>query len=609
MPVTAEAIPGHLLIVDDNLVNLQVLFRTLRGAGHHVIPAQDAESTFVRLRHQIPDLILLDIMMPDVDGFELYRRLREYPPTAEVPVIFISALDDNEAIVRALRLGAVDYIAKPFRPEEVLARVGRQLELSRLQRELLRELEERTLLERSLREAKEQAEAANRAKSAFLANMSHELRTPLNAILGFAQILARDPLLNEPQREHARSIHKGGDYLLTLINDILDLSKIEAGRFELFPAEWGCGGFFREIVQMFRIRAQGKGVEFREESLSPLPDTLFGDEKRLRQVVINLLGNAVKFTEHGTVTLRTGFAHGKLLIEVADTGIGISEEELSAIFEPFRQSGSGHLKLQGTGLGLTITMRLLEVMEGTLSVTSTLGQGSTFRAEIPMQVVRGASAEPQYEREVIGYCRSAGEGAFHLLIVDDNGDNRQVLRLLLESLAFRVSEAEDGDCCLEQVAATQFDLILMDLRMPRMDGLTATRALRSQGVDTPIVALTAAAYSEDHAATRQAGCNAHLNKPVQLEELLQTLADLLPLKLNYQPLNSGDGEQPALEPLTPEQRERFVYLAKRGDILGLGRFAEELNDAPNFSQQLATLVRQFEIEQIIRLAKGMEEWE
>lgn len=410
---------GTILIIDDNLANLQVLFTTLKQANYHVVPAQDANSTFTRLRHFTPDLILLDIIMPDVDGFELYRRLREHPPTAATPIIFISALADSEAIVRGFKLGAVDYVSKPFRAEEVLARVGKQLALQRLHHELEennarleQELLERQRLEESLRQAKEQAEAANRAKSAFIANMNHELRTPLNAILGFAQILENDPSLSEKHRHNVQNIRSGGDYLLTLINDILDLAKIEAGRFELFPQTWKTASFFLSLGELFRIRAQQKGIFFDYQSTTALPAVLSCDDKRLRQVLMNLLGNAVKFTERGGVTLRSTYLDGQLVLEVTDTGIGIPAAQTDKIFQPFSQVGDTAYKQPGTGLGLSISHRLVTAMGGQLRLESKPGEGSTFRVQIPAEAVSTLTeVDTQTDPvKISGYQRSPGLG-------------------------------------------------------------------------------------------------------------------------------------------------------------------------------------------------------
>jgi PAS domain S-box-containing protein len=460
-----------------------------------------------------------------------------------------------------------------------------------------------------LHRAREAAEVANRAKSAFIANMSHELRTPLNAVLGFAQILQQDPSLGDHQRDHVQRIQRGGEYLLTLINDILDLAKIEAGRFELFAEVWDTRGVFQELSYMFRIRTEPKNIVFQHEQVTPLPHTLYSDDKRLRQVLINLLGNAVKFTEHGGVTLRTGYEMGKLWLEVVDSGVGIASVDLEKIFEPFQQTGTERYKVQGTGLGLAITYRLVQAMGGTLRVDSTLGQGSVFRVEIPAEVVSTTieAHSPVEQPAVLGYRRLGDGGPLRVLEVDDLADNRMVVRYLLEPLGFQVEEAENGQRCLDLVPNYQPDVIFMDLRMPQMDGLQVTRALRAQGFQMPIIALSASTFAEDRTASFEAGCAAHLAKPVRLSELLETLAQWLPLEWEYAASPPLIEEESVLETLSAEQVAEFLRLTEIGDVIGLEEFAGRLETcSPQFAKQLGGLVKAFQLDKIDELAKAYQ---
>jgi len=475
----------------------------------------------------------------------------------------------------------------------------------------------RKLAELALVQAREAAEAANRAKSAFLANMSHELRTPLNAVLGFAQILGNDAALTAKQREQAQSIRRGGEYLLTLINDILDLAKIEAGRFELMPATWDTQSFFQEIEHMLRIRADQKELVFHHVSLGELPHILYCDDKRLRQILINLLGNAIKFTERGTVTLSSAYADGHLQLLIEDSGIGIAPADLAKIFDPFQQTGDDRYKIQGTGLGLAISRRLVEAMGGQLTVSSRLGEGSVFRVEIPATPV-SMSGESQTVQpaNVTGYRRSSSNlevGPLRILITDDMADNRAVLRGLLEPLGFSVAEANSGEDCLQQAANWRPDLILMDLRMPGIDGLETTRRLRAspECQHLPVIAISAATFIEDREASQAAGCNAHLSKPIQGDALLEALTAYLPLQWEYAALASPAALSPLDDSaqLPPEQIAEFLYLVKRGDITGLQTFAEKLQqqgDCPIFAAKLDELARNFNVKEIRRLAKSYE---
>jgi signal transduction histidine kinase len=415
-------------------------------------------------------------------------------------------------------------------------------------RRLTLEVEQRRHAEAALRDAKEAAEQANRAKSMFLANMSHELRTPLNAVLGFVQLLEWQGALSDWQRRSIQSIRRGGQQLLSLINDVLEMAKIEANRFEPHPVLWDSAELAQELTGLFQARAEQKDLDFRIEYATPLPRALFCDLKCLRQILVNLLDNAIKFTERGEVILRLAFQDDVLRAEVADTGMGIPAERLDDIFEPFRQAGDAQARAQGVGLGLAITRELATRLGGALTVESALSRGSTFRLRIPAQaasppLAAGAAESPV--PPIHGYRRTQGDGPLRLLIVDDETPNRAILRNLAEPLGFMVEEARNGRECLEKAPVWRPDLILMDLRMPEMDGLEAARALRDLPAfrQTPLVAITAAAFAEDREQALAAGCNAHLAKPVLLDTLLETLGTWLPLQWLY------DDTSPAMQPL------------------------------------------------------------
>ncbi len=380
-----------------------------------------------------------------------------------------------------------------------------------------------------LRRARDAAEAANQAKTAFLANMSHELRTPLNAMLGYAQVLDAELRPDDPNRRYADSIRRGGDHLLALINDILDLAKIEDGRIVLKPTAWSPGTFFQELIDLFQGRAEEKGLGMGLNMTGDMPGALRCDLKRLRQILVNLLGNAIKFTPEGRVSLKAGFAEGQLRVQVTDTGIGIAPEHLQRIFERFEQVGSEKYMTQGSGLGLTISRRLAEMMGGILGAESIPGKGSTFYLAIPVETVpteeiasSGGKPPAVPRRE-----RAPAAGGGHVLVVDDVELNRRLLADLLAPCGFTVEEAEDGRRCIEQVRRHPPDIILMDMRMPEMDGLTATRELRELGIQVPIVMLSASAFDADRQASLDGGCQAFLSKPIAADALIETLARVL----------------------------------------------------------------------------------
>jgi signal transduction histidine kinase/CheY-like chemotaxis protein len=410
---------------------------------------------------------------------------------------------------------------------------SREEELERHRDHLEELVLERT---RELRLAKERAEVANHAKSDFLSRMSHELRTPLNAILGFAQILLVDEHLSERQRRGLSTIHTSGEHLLQLIVDILDLARIEAGKTELHPGAVNLGDLMHGVADIIRIKAQQKGLTF-ALSLDPgAAQTVGADETRLRQILINLLGNAVKFTDRGQITLalRSGSPDAgratRLRFEVADTGVGIRGDDAQRIFEPFEQAGAAAQRAGGTGLGLAISQQLVRLMGGELRVDSVSGQGSTFWFELTAPILEPTLAvKAPARRPVAGY---EGERR-RVLVVDDVADNRAMLNALLGALGFDVETAACGQDALECVPVVQPDLILMDIQMPAMDGLETMRRLRQQGVAQPIIAVSANTAREDSARALAAGANAFLSKPIHRDALLDALGTQLGLNWIY----------------------------------------------------------------------------
>ena len=385
--------------------------------------------------------------------------------------------------------------------------------------------------------AKERAEVANRAKSEFLANMSHELRTPLNSVLGYAQLLRREKALSERQLHGLDTIEQSGRHLLTLINDILDLSRIEAGKLELFPGLVHLPAFLRVVADIMRVKAEQKDLLFDYSASPDLPRAVSVDENRLRQVLLNLLGNAVKFTDRGTVSLSVhlrgiddGQAH--IRFEVRDTGIGMEAQQVARLFQPFGQIGTLARRTGGTGLGLVISRQLVRSMGGEIDFESVPGKGSTFWFELDVALVdEQAQAEQPRERVVTGY-----EGPRKkVLIVDDMAANRSLIADFLRSLDFSLGEAEDGMTGIERARATKPDLILMDSVMPVMNGLEATRRLRAEPAlqSIPIITISASASPVDRQRSLAAGVDDFLNKPIDFHELLEKIGSLLQLRWTY----------------------------------------------------------------------------
>ncbi|MGB8644703.1 MAG: ATP-binding protein [Anaerolineae bacterium] len=514
------------------------------------------------------------------------------------------------------------------------------VENARLYTEAEHELAERTRAQqvaeeaqRVAEESRAAAEAANRAKSTFLANMSHELRTPLNAILGFTELLARDGSLTSGQRENLGIVSRSGEHLLALINDVLEMSKIEAGRIELNPTEFDLHHLLQGLEEMFRLRATGSGLRLTMERSAETPRYVRADEGKLRQVLINLLGNAVKFTSQGQVTLRIRCLNASsapwalsLEFEVEDTGIGIAGENLEAIFEAFVQTAGGPKAQEGTGLGLAISRQYVQMMGGELQVSSEVGKGSRFWFSIPV----GPSAESKIKdtrpasHQVVALASDQpmpDGGQYRLLVVEDIQANRQLLVNLLQPLGFEVRQAVDGLEAIEVWKAWQPHLIWMDMRMPVLDGHEATRRIRAeaarQGGQPIIVALTASAFAEERAQILAEGCDDFVSKPFREAEIFETLTRQLGVRFVYQDtvtavrneepdLQARDRDRAALVDALVDQPADWLkelhQATIEGDIDRMAMLVEQIRGrAPVLAGRLDEFIFGFEHKRILEL--------
>ncbi len=655
---------AEILVVDDIPTNLKLLANILRARGYRVRPAASGQLALRSVDLKSPDLVLLDVKMPDMDGYEVCRALKSDSTNADVPVIFISALDETRDKVRGFEAGGVDFITKPFQAEEVLARVGTHLSLRRLHQQLarqnaqlkkesaerlkteqeLRELNdfnrkifeaaaigvlayngrsgrcvmanqaaakivsasveqmlaqnfrriaswqamgmlpvveqvidtgieqdkelhfvtsfgrevwlechanrflshgephllmllhdmtEKKSFQEALKQAKEAAEAANRAKSEFLANMSHEIRTPLNAVIGFSNLLS-SAVNDSKQKSYIKSIQTAGENLLRLINDILDLSKIESGKFELSYSTTDLRSLINEVEQIFSHQASQKNIQLITDINPEFPIALFLDEIRLRQVLINLVGNAVKFTEKGYIKITISEANKRetdntldIDISVEDTGIGITDHDIALIFESFRQqAGQSSAKFGGTGLGLTICKRLVEMMGGSISVKSVSGQGSTFVVRIRDVAISNkkvVKVEEKQDLETMEFEKAI------VLVVDDVESNRELLNEVLSKVNLDVLTAVNGKEALTIAGKYRPDLILMDLWMPVMDGIEATMRLKmdSRTKTIPIIAVSAFPASDQESLVLEKEFDGFLAKPFRPSQLFFELSKYL----------------------------------------------------------------------------------
>jgi two-component system sensor histidine kinase/response regulator len=484
----------------------------------------------------------------------------------------------------------------------IVSQTGTQLSIAVQQSELFQHIRTASL---ELAAAKEVAETASKAKSVFLANMSHELRTPMNAILGFAQLLDQDDALPKTQREYTQTILRSGEHLLGLINSVLDLSKIEAGRVDIAANEVRLSEFLQGVHAMLAQQAQRQQITLTLAMGDALPTKIRTDDGKLRQVLINLLGNAIKFTTEGGVTLRVfpasaprsalgkaqSLAQTTLIFEVIDTGPGITPREQYRIFEAFEQTRTGQSVVDGTGLGLTISSRFVEMLGGNMMLCSTLGEGSTFRVSLPVEVVTEIAPVIQgnspAREKVVGLL--PGQRHYSILIADDNRLNRQIAMEMLSPLGFELWEAENGAEALSQWEIHQPDLILMDIRMPIMDGYDATEAIRTQAQaldptrSVKIIAVTAAVLDQEPEKAIAAGCDDFLSKPVQLNQLIEKVGQHLGLAYRFDVLTAA----PTPETTTAILQPQNLLVMSDSWIRSLHRTAVLCND-----QDMETLIKQ-----------------
>lgn len=635
-----------LLIVEDSATQAEMLKYVLEEKGFEVLIASNGKKALEVLNDRIPDLIISDVVMPQMNGYELCKALKTNNKWQNIPIILLTTLSDTQDVIMGLESQADYFISKnqdqtalcqriqvilekgetiqpsqnyyeekisydgiahtirstPYKTLNLLLTIyemalTKNHELQRTQMWLQEEINGRTLLEEELKKAKDAAETANRAKSTFLSSMSHEIRTPMNAILGFSQLMLRENNIMPLQKERLETINRSGEHLLSLINDILDISKIEAGRIVINNTTVDIPALLRDMESMFRVRTNSKDLRLIFEISDTLEKYLMVDEGKFRQILMNLISNAIKFTREGGIAIRAKTQLDQsekisLIIEVEDTGPGI-EDDFDMLFKMFEQTKTG-LEAGGTGLGLAISREFARLMGGDITVSSKMGIGSCFRLTLSLDKGDVDNLrEIIYQKKVMGL--EPGSQHVKILVVDDKKENREFLLELLKSVGFEVREAESGNQAIEVFLMWQPQLIMMDLKMPGMDGIEATRKIKSMegGEKTHIIMVTATAFDDDLHTLLVSGAQMHIRKPFRINEIYEAIGKCIDVQYTYE------------DEITPDEKESEIFYVETLKMLP-ETLMDSLKEAAS-NAQLDRLLELIELSQTHdqKLAKHM----
>jgi len=525
-----------ILVVDDEPNNFDVIEAILRDQDYEVNYASSGQESLESLEILEIDLILLDVMMPDIDGIEVCERIKAIPKYRPIPIIMVTALSAKEDLAQCLNAGADDFISKPVNALELRARVQSMLRIKQQHEEL--------------QDAKEAAEAALRIKSDFLAMMSHEIRTPINGVLGMTQLLFTTSLGSD-QQKYLNGIQTSGELLLAVINDILDFSKFESGKLALEQIPLNLHQLAADICALLSRQAEAKGILLSLQIDEGVPPFILGDSIRLRQILLNLANNAVKFTDSGSVEVKISLQSSEtvpLLFSVTDTGIGISTEALQKLFQPFIQASiSTTRKYGGTGLGLAICQKLIQIMGGKIWAESTSGKGSTFSFALPMLLAE-AIPENVMDSPTPLELRSdfAQQFPHRILVAEDNLINQELIFAMLGKLGYVPKIVNDGLEAIEALQQMSYTLLFLDVQMPRMDGLETATYISEHwqeiAVDRPrpiVIAMTASTMQGDREKCLEAGMDDYISKPIFFD-VLQRIISSWSMKSSAIPLVSQE---------------------------------------------------------------------
>ena len=612
--MTEAATPIHVLLVEDEPGDAGLAQLALRDS-HQTRFEVDWVRTLAEARGRLGEkayaVVLLDLGLPDSLGLDTLAKIRTIEGAP--PIVVLTGLDDADFGLSTLKSGAADYLVKGDFGYDGLARtILYTLHRTRLEKELatyrlhLEELVAQRTVE--LAKAKEVAETANRAKTVFLANMSHELRTPLNAILGFAQMMERDARIPDDERQNLQTINRSGRHLLTIINEVLEITRIEAGRLSLQPEACDLHQLVASAGEILALRARDKGLSLNVEIAPSLPHFVITDAGKLRQILLNLLGNAVKYTERGHIRLAASAeihaAQAAMTFLVTDTGVGIAANEHKSIFEPFYQTEAGIAVGEGTGLGLTISRSYARLLGGDLSVASLPGQGSSFCLTLTAPVSEAVEVKAMHHGHVLGL--APGQHPYRVLVAEDDADSRRLLESILLQAEFEVRIAENGQQAVTLFQAWHPDFIWMDIRMPVMNGFEAVKRIRALpgGHEVKIAALTASVFLESRKDILASGCDGVLAKPLDEEKLFALMGELLGLRYRYAEAGpeeiSSASETADFSELPEPIRQRLRDAATQLDIMDVLQIADELESAyPEAAKRVRELVNGFDFDAIL----------